>query len=712
MATLEKIRKRAGLLVTVVGVALFSFIIGDLLNSGTTVFKSNQNNVVVVNGNAVDYPDYWAREKELTEIYQMQTRSSNLNDNYMTQIRQAVYEDIVMEKILLPRLAKLGMIVTSEEMTDMVEGENISPVLLQNPMFQNPETGQFDRSTVINLLNQIKNIENYNPEAQAQLMQYRTMWLFWEKNIKRNRMSEKYSTLLSKAIVANSLDAKDAFNNSLESSDIVFLMQPFSTIPDSTVVISQSEIEGLYKKRKETLRQEETCIIDYVAVDITPSQEDYDKVAKEMDAIRSALETTDNIPALTNEKSERKFANVYYSFTSFGEDLEMKDFVETAKVGDIIGPTFKNNKYRILTLIDKIEAADSVKVSEIMLAPRATDEETKLYADSLLKVLNQGANFSEIAMTHSVDEMAETGGDLGWMTEAGALQGLNEEFKNIVFSLPIGKCGFVKSTYGYHIVTVTEKTKNVPKYKVSDIEYTVIPSSATRSRLYNSLNNFIAINNSSEKMKDAAPENGYELVSNAHVLSTDMTIGIVKGARQVVRWAFLHKKNDISEIYECDDKFVVAAHKGRLPKGYQSVATASPQLKTELMSQKKGEILSANLKSKNLSSITAYAIDMAEIIDTVKFINMATSRITNIGVEPKLNAHITLSPLNKVSEPIAGNSGVYVFEVFNRTTAEKTYDEQQEKNMLESSMSYRIGGLVFRFLQQNADIEDNRIRFH
>ena len=38
MATLEKIRSKAGLLVLVVGLALFAFIIGDFLNSGSTYF--------------------------------------------------------------------------------------------------------------------------------------------------------------------------------------------------------------------------------------------------------------------------------------------------------------------------------------------------------------------------------------------------------------------------------------------------------------------------------------------------------------------------------------------------------------------------------------------------------------------------------------------------------------------------------------------------
>jgi peptidyl-prolyl cis-trans isomerase D len=712
MATLEKIRKRAGLLVAVVGLALFAFIIGDLLNSGSSFFNRSQNNVVVVNGNIVDYQDYMARENELTEVYQLQLGTTSLNENYMNQIRQTVYENIVMENVLIPRLEKIGMAITGEEMTDMVEGENISPILLQNPMFQNPQTGSFDRTGIINFLNQLKNIENYPPEAQAQLQQYKILWLFWEKNIRRNRMSEKYLTLLNKAVTANSLDAKDAFDNASVSSDIVYVMQSFYSVADSTVNVTASEIEKLYRERKEMFRQSETCIIDYIAVDIVPSQEDYSRVAKEMDAVRDELETTDNVAALTNEKSERKYLNAFFSIDGFGTDADIIDFVSSAEIGDITGPVFKDNKYRILKLVDKTVDADSVNVSEIRIAPRDTEAETKAYADSLLDALKNGADFVELVQAHSTDQLVEKNGEIGWLTEAGALQGLNEDFKKTVFSLPVGRCAVVKSTYGTYIVKVTDRTKDVPKYKVADIEYTVTPSSATRSLLYNSLNQFIANNNSVEKIEAAAKENGYELVSNARVYSTDMTLGNITGARQVVRWAFNNKKNDISEINECDDKFVVAAHKGRLPEGYQSLASVSPQLKAELAAKKKAEALAADLKSKNLTSIAAYAEAMQTTPDTVRFVTMATSRITNIGVEPALNALVTLSPPNKVSDPVAGNNGVYVFEVINRTTDSDPYDESSQKTMLEAGNAYRIGNSALRHLQQQADIEDNRIRFY
>ena len=712
MATLEKIRNKAGLLVTVVGVALFAFIIGDLLNSGNSFVSSNQNNVVTVNGTAIDYQEYINKENELTEIYKLQMGSSNLSESYMTQIRQSVFDEIVMENIMNPRLENLGIVVTPEEMSDMVEGENISPILFQNQMFTNPQTGMFDRNAVINFLNQIKNIELAPENVQAQLMQGRALWMFWEKNIKQNRLSEKYMNLLSKAIVANSLEAKDEFNNSAVSSDIAYVMEPFAMISDSTINISASEIEKLYNERKEMFRQQEACVIDYIAVDIVPSADDFNKASAEMNAVRAEVETTDNISALTNEKSERKFINAFFSASGYGEDLDAVNFVSTAEVNDILGPSFKDNQYRILKLVDKTEGPDSVFVVEMLLAARATEAESRVYADSLLNVIKGGADFVELVAEHSVDQLAENNGEIGWVTEAGALQGINEEFRKTVFSLPVGQSAVVKSNYGLHIVKVTEKTKNVPKYKIADIVYTVTPSSATRNILYNSLNQYIANNNNVDKFAAAAKENGYELNSNVRVYSTDMTINNITGARQVVRWAFNGKKGQVSEINECDDKFVAAVHKGRLPEGYQSIASVTPQLKSEIATKKKGEEIAANLKAKNLTSIQDYAEAMNANPDTVRFITMATSRITNIGVEPKLNAMVTSTPLNNVSEPIVGENGVYIFKVIGRTNDNNgVYNETTQKGMIEANNSYRIGGLLLRFMQQNADIQDNRIRF-
>ena len=711
MATLEKIRSKAGLLVLVVGLALFAFIIGDFLNSGSTYFRQSQERIAEIDGEVIKIQDYQARVDEMTEIYKMQSGSASLPEEYMTQIRQSVFDGMVQEIVLDEATQKLGMVVGPEELFDMVQGENISPLIQQMQMFVNPQTGAFDKSALLTFLKQIDvdNIATYPAEQQAQLQQAQRFWMFWEKNIKRQRLESKYTTLLSKAIAANALDAKAAFDESVENSDIVYAMQSYATIPDSTIAVSDSEIKQLYEQRKESYKQKASKIIDYIAVDIRPSKEDYDKVQGDIESVKSELETTDRVADLVNENSEVPYVDAF--FTENALDAEMKQFATTAEVGAIYGPVFDNDKYRLFKLIDKTNAPDSVKVSHIMLAGKG-EAETKALADSLLTVLKGGASFEELAKQFSADQAAENGGELGWFTEATALRGVNAEFKDAVFGTPLNQIAVVKSMYGTHLVKVTEKTANVAKYKVADIDMTVSPSSKTYSNIYNELNQFISNNHSLEKLTANAKEAGYNLVSDATVTKDDQLLGSVQNSRQVIRWAFQNDKGAISEIFECNDKFVVAAMKGSLDEGYRPVELVAAPLKAELIAQKKGEQIAAALAAKNLTSVEAYAEAMGAKVDSVKFVNFATRRISGIGIEPNLNAAVAMAQVDQVSAPVKGNNGVYVFKVYARNKDAKTYDEAEQVRTLDATNAYRVGFQAIQSLINKAEVEDNRIRFY
>ena len=150
----------------------------------------------------------------MEEVPKLQSGQNTLPEEYRTQIRQNVYNSIVEEVLLNDELEKLGMSVTPEELFDMVQGENISPMLMQNQMFQNPQTGAFDKTAFLNFLKMTEESAiNASPVNQReQLVQLRTLRLYWEKMIKLQREEQKYITLLSKAISANKLDAKDAYN--------------------------------------------------------------------------------------------------------------------------------------------------------------------------------------------------------------------------------------------------------------------------------------------------------------------------------------------------------------------------------------------------------------------------------------------------------------------------------------------------------------------
>ena len=396
MATLEKIRNKAGLLVLVVGLALFAFIIGDFLNSGSTYFRQSQEKIAEINGEVINYQEYQQRIDDMSEVYKMQTGSSSLPEEYMTQIRQSVFDNMVQEIVLNEATEEIGMSVCPDELFDMVHGENISPLIQQMPMFANPQTGQFDKTALLNYLKAIddENIASIPADQQGQFIKARNFWLFWEKNIKLQRLEQKYTTLLSKAISANKLDAQESFNETAETSNIVYAMQSYSTIPDSTIQVSQSEIDKLYNDRKESFKQKEAKVLKYISVDIRPSQEDYDNVQKDIEDLKNEFSTSEKVDDIVNENSDVPYVDAYFTDKAF--DASLKQFATTASVGDVYGPVFENEKYRMFKLVAKTEAPDSVKVSHIMLAGKS-EEDTKTLADSLMTALNNGSDFAELA---------------------------------------------------------------------------------------------------------------------------------------------------------------------------------------------------------------------------------------------------------------------------------------------------------------------------
>lgn len=711
MATLEKIRSKAGLLVLVVGLALFAFIIGDFLNSGSTYFRQSQERIAEIDGEVVKIQDYQARVDEMAEMYKMQSGSPSLPEEYMTQIRQSVFNSLVQEVVLDEATSKLGLGVCPEELFDMVQGENISPLILQMQMFTNPQTGMFDKTALLNFLKQIDadNIASYPADQQAQLIKARNFWLFWEKNIKRQRLEQKYTTLLAKAVSSNVLDAKEAYNDNVENSDIVYAMQAYSTIPDSTIEVSKGEIEKLYNQRKELYKQKEAKVLKYIAVDIRPSKDDYDKAQADIESIKDELIKSDKVADVVNENSEIPYVDAFFPAKAL--DPEMKQFATTSEVGTVYGPVFENDKYRMFKLVDKTVAPDSVKVSHIMLAGKS-EADTKALADSLMRALKNGADFAELAKKYSADQAAQNGGELGWFTEVTALRGVNEDFKNAIFAAPLNEVSVVKSLYGTHLVKVTAKTSNVEKYKIADIDMVVSPSSKTYSNIYNELNQFVSKNNTMAKLEENAKEAGYNLISGAKVTAEDQLLGSIKNSRPVIRWAFQNDKGQISEIFECTDKFVLAAVEGTVPEGYRSLDEVAPSLRSELAAQKKGDKIAQELSAKNLTTVEAYAQAMNSSVDSVKFVNFGTYRIAGIGIEPNLNAMVSMAKVDQVSAPVKGNNGVYVFKVYARNKDNKEYNEAEQIRTLDASNAYRVGFQAIQSLVNNADVEDNRIRFY
>ena len=66
MATLERIRRRSGLLIIVIGFAMAAFILTDLLGSGNSIFN-DYSSIGEIDGTKIDRQEFATRIDELVQ---------------------------------------------------------------------------------------------------------------------------------------------------------------------------------------------------------------------------------------------------------------------------------------------------------------------------------------------------------------------------------------------------------------------------------------------------------------------------------------------------------------------------------------------------------------------------------------------------------------------------------------------------------------------
>jgi peptidyl-prolyl cis-trans isomerase D len=710
MATLEKIRNNARwLLVGFIGLALFAFIFDGFFRSGSTFFNKKREKVVIVNGESVDIREFQAKVEETTNNYKSRSRTA-LSEDDQVQIRQSVFDEVVNSLLLEAEAEKAGFGVGKDEVTDLIMGNNISPILMQIPDFQNQETKQFDKNALLRFLQTIEaDPSAYSPEIQQQILSMKNSWLGIEDAIIKQKKIAKLSNLLASGVAANALDAKAAFDENEVSVDFEYVSQSFNSIPDSAVSVSDAEIAALYELRKSNFKQESAKVIDFISVSILPSAEDVQEVVKRLEGVKNELISATDVADIVNESSEVPFLDAY---VSSGElDANAKNFVEKSQVGDVEGPVEAQNfAYNVFKLIDIKEGPDSIKVNQLALPAITNEAELTHLADSLINEIKTGKTFADLVKEFN----GQGDGDMGWQTESSLTRGVDVKFKDALFDAKLNDVFVTKSPFGSHLVQVVEKTSPVKKYKVGTVYVVVTASTETNKKIYSDLNQYISKNGNIESFKSAATEAGYVCQTNVQVTENQPAIAPIRNSRQAIRWAFNHKKGEVSDIFECQDYFVVLAVEGAVKAGFRPLADLSELLKRELINEKKGQKMVETLKGKNLSTLEDYAGAMNVTPQEVKFVTFATQRITGIGADAIVNYKATTAEAGQITEPFAGKNAVYVLKITDKKNGGTAYDEKEQKTKLNSQNSYRMMSTVQNgsLLKENAKIEDNRIRFY
>lgn len=693
MAVLEKIRVKLGALITIlIALALLSFIIDPSTLEMTLRSLSSKYDVGKIDGKSISYETFQKKVDYYTNIYTMTSGSQSMTQEAQDAINYSAWQDFESELFVLPLIKKSGINVGEDELVDMTQGENVSPILANERAFIGTD-GKFSREQFMQFIQAIPS------DQSGRLKEY---WNFLENNMIRQQYFTKYTSLLSHNIL-NPIELRRSVEDNNITSDCEFIVVPAGFAPDSTIKVSDAEIKSYYNEHKKDYKVKASRDIEFVAFEVTPSEKDFQDAKSIIDAAYKEFETTDNLKAFLLRNSDTPLNEYYYKK---GELVSQYPEIDAFAFGgkEKTLPVFKKGEQYIAARVAaRKQMPDSVYVQHILLSAEDAPK-----ADSLIKELNKGADFSAMAAQYSLDKNPNvTPGDLGWLTQSYMLPGLES-----VMDLVPGKITTIQSNYGLHIVKVKERTKLIDKAQIAMLTKDVIASKETYQIYYSQANDLASRANGkiAEFDKVVAEDNLPSVPVNA-VMEGARRISKYDNAREVSRWIYEAKEGDVSPIITVDNKyFFVVALRNITKEGYKPVEDVKAEIRFKLEGEKRIAKLQKEVETKVAGLKTME--EMAQALNTTvsKKEDVAFGAFTNRSFEPALVGAVAGLEPGKISAPIAGTVGVYIVKVNNRETG-SFFKEEDAVRRDKQLQGYQLNTLQSIF-NEMADIKDNRARFY
>lgn len=711
MATLQKIRSKGPLLVIVIGLALFAFIAGDAWK----VLQPHQGkqDVGEVNGEVLSAQDYQKMVDELSEVIKLTNGLNSLTEDQLNNVKDQVWQSYVNNKLIAEQAKKLGLKVTDAEIQAIIE-QGTHPLLMQTP-FRNPQTGMFDKDMLKKFLVDYANLDASKMPAQY-VEYYQKMGAFWkfvEKTLAESTLAQKYQNLVTKSLISNPVSAEDAFKARTEQSDLLLAGIPYSSINDSTIQVSDSEIKDRYNEKKEQFKQlVETRDIRYIDVKVVPSDADRKAVEKEVTEYSNQLATTtsDFGTFVRSTGSSVNYSDVPVSKSVFPADVASR--LDSTGVNEVYGPYYNqtDDSYNAFKVLAKVSSPDSIQFRQIQVYAD-TEEKTKTLADSIYNALKGGADFAAVAKIYGQTGEATWVNSQSW--EGAELDTDNSKFINTLLNQPVDELTNVNMGQANLILQVMNKKSMQTKYKVAVVKRPVEFSKETYNAAYNKFSQFVAQNTTIDSMVKNAEESGYTLTPRTDLSSAEHYVGGVRSTREALKWIFAAKPSEVSPLYECgeNDHLMVVALDKIHEAGYRDVNSVAEMLRSEIRRDKKADKLMAEMKKYN--SIAQVKGMKDAVSDSVKHVTFSAPAYISVtrASEPVIGAVASKTAVNQVSAPIKGNAGVYMIQVYAKDKGSEKFDAKQEEATLNNMAVRIVGSQLINDLYQKAKVEDKRYLF-
>ncbi len=728
MSVLENLRKRSGLLVTIIGIALLAFVLTGLFEKNS--FNGSDKTVGEIAGKSIDYSVFNAKVQETIENKKRNSDKKVLDENEIDGVIQQVWNQSISEEVLTKEYEKLGISVSDEELYDLMI-DHPHPALVRNltdpqsgkvsPMFADPKTGQLSPAKIKEFTQKMSGDQE-------------TQWVQLENYIRQMRTIEKYNNLIKKGLYVTTAVAKREFIAQNTNVDIKYVTKNFKSIVDSTIKVNDADLNTYYTAHQNEFKQETSRKIEYVAFDIAPSKEDKDEAMESMKTITANLKT--NKPSedslyIIAESDTRSFDVTFHSKGTLSPEIDTAMF--NAEIGTVVGPYMENEILKVSKLIAIKKSADSAKVRHILISFKGSGasesvtrskEQAKSMADSLLSLLKKGAKFPDFVEKFSDDggkkmppnkKAGESypgkGGDYGWLNPNSQFV---EPFKNAGLDNKKGDIVIAESQFGYHIIEVLDTKGSQKKVQVATVERKLEPSSKTMQAVFVKASEFAGKNNTNDLFQKGVIENKLNKRVVENIKESDKTISGIETPRPLVRWTYENKKGAVSEPLEFGNKFVVAALIDIKEKGIAPLETVKEEVTAKVIKEKKAEIF---VKDFNATigagaQIDAVAAKMKLNVEQAHQINFNTPSIPGAGNQPAIIGAVSIQKAKTISKPLVGKEGVYMVyvEAAAEAPAQKDYKAQQTAAI--AQLQPRVDYEVYDALKANANIVDRLFKFY
>ena len=698
MGLMNSMRNRGGLLVGVIAFAIVAFLAGDVLISGQNIFGGAPKEIGVINGNKVEIADFQTKLDANIEQYKKSTGQSNLNESMTGYLVDQTWNQVVYDEVMKEHIAKSNIKVSPEELFDMVQGSNPHPEVRR--AFSNPQTGAFDPAQVLNFL---KNMDQQDPSGET-----RAQWLNFEKAIQEERVRQKYMNAVKAGMYVPTAFAKADYMEKNKSANATFVMLDYTTVSDSAVTVSESDISNYYNANKYKYKQaENTRSFDYVSIDVTPSKEDTIETKKWIDEQTGGLASSTNDSSYVNLNAETKYNGAYAKKGELPASLDSIMFSKPQ--GFVYGPFIDAGSYKVAKLIGIKSLPDSVRARHILINGSSA-EAAKKTADSLKTLIDNGANFAALAMQYSTDGSKSQGGDLGYFDNKKMVQ----PFTEFCFKGMKGKIGVVQSQFGFHIIEITDQKNFNKQITVGVIDRSITPSNSTTQALFGKANTLLSSLSSAKEFDALKLTDGFSKRVADDIKQTDRFVAGIESPRELIRWAYKADVDDISPLFEAGNKYVFA----RLTKVKNAGTVPMEYLKSELEAAARKEKKVALLKDKMTAAmagnarIEQVAQKLGTVANPAAGLSFGMPIIPGVAREASVVGTVFGSEKGKLIGPLEGERGVYLVYVDNFVDALPLPDYTNNKIDQFNMSKSRVDNEFLEGLKKSAKIVDNRIIFY